>query len=445
MSAARKVLVLAYFFPPVGGGTSYRNAGLVRHFPDFGYDPRIVTGAREVEHYWTPTDESVGGRLPEGTPVERLPGPEPESSAGWRRRAERLLDLDGSWYRWWLRGSYEVARRHAGEADLIYAPLEPYETSAVASRLADEFSVPWVADLLDPWAVDEMRLHVSGLHRRRDLRRMRRHLANASAIVMSTEEARRRVAAELPSLAPALVEPIAVGFDRDDFRLPAPRRDDGKFRIVHTGFLHTEAGLRHRKTARLRRLAGGEYLPVDFLTRSHVFLLEAVDRLLAEEPELSDVLEVQLAGAPTDADRRVAARSSVTRLLGFLPHDETMTLIRTADLLFVPMQDVAPPNRAGLTPQKIYEYLAAGVPILAAVPEGDARTVLGEAGNAHVCAPADVDGMVRALRTELDRWRAGSEPPRPRAEVVARYERREIARRLAAVFDDVLGRAEPKF
>lgn len=437
-SPGRRVLFLAYLFPPLGGGSANRNAGLVGYLPELGYTPRVITGPLGAEEYWAPEDQSLTAKLSDEVEIVRIPGPEPLASGGLRRRVERLLDRDGAWYRWWLAGAYEVARGHAAGVDLIYASAEPYETTFVASRLSGELGIPWVADLLDPWALDEMRMHVSGFHRRRDLAKMRRGLAGASAIVMSVQEARRRVEVEFPSLSPVLTEPIGVGFDGDDFGRPFEAARDSTFKIVHTGFLHTEAGLRHRKTARLRRLLRGEYLPADLLTRSHVFLLEAVQRLLEEDPALADVIEVQLAGAPTDADRAVAERSPVARLLGFVPHSQTIGLIRSAELLFLPMHDVTPPHKAGLIPGKTYEYLASGRPILAAVPAGDARDLLEAAGNAHVCAPTDVEGMARAIRTELDRWRAGVAPKPPVAAVVDRFERRAIAGQLAAVFDRVL-------
>ncbi len=135
-----------------------------------------------------------------GSRSQESPTPSHRQPTNSRRRLERLLDLESAWHRWWQRGGYDAAKKHAASCDLIYASLEPYETSFVAARLSAEFGVPWVADLLDPWALDEMRLHVSALHRLRDLRKMERGLRTASAIVMSTPEATERVRRELPSL-----------------------------------------------------------------------------------------------------------------------------------------------------------------------------------------------------------------------------------------------------
>jgi hypothetical protein len=102
---------------------------------------------------------------------------------------------------------------------------------------------------------------------------MRRVLGTASAIVMSTPEAARRLQDELPELSDRIVRAIPNGYDAGDFSGTPPAREDGAFRIVHTGYLHTELGFRQRRTARLRRVVGGAVDGVDILSRSHVHLI----------------------------------------------------------------------------------------------------------------------------------------------------------------------------
>ncbi|MEA2395627.1 MAG: hypothetical protein QOJ82_3518, partial [Solirubrobacteraceae bacterium] len=361
----RRLLFLAYHYPPVGGGGVQRNRRFAQHLPAFGYEPVVVTGTGCKPGRWTPLDPTIADPSLADVEVHRVPGPEPTPSAGVARQLAGLLDRHDEAQRWWLDGAVEVGRSVGADCDAILASLVPYETAHAAIALARELGKPWIADLQDPWALDEMWLYPTRVHHAVDRRRMRRQLAGAAAIVMNTPEAAARLTRAFPELASRVVVSITNGFDAADFSgaAPARRDDDDVFRIVHTGTMHTTNGLRLRRWRRLRRVLGGVTPDVDFLPRSHVFLLEALRRLAASDPALVAGVEVQLAGVLTDADREIAAGSPFPRLLGYRSHEETIALIRSADLLFLPMHDLAPGHRAGLTPGKAYEYIASGRPI----------------------------------------------------------------------------------
>ena len=269
---------------------------------------------------------------------------------------------------------------------------------------------------------------------------MRRLLGTAAAIVMSTPEAVTRLLAEFPELATRPVVAIPNGYDAADFAAEPPARGDGRFRVVHTGYLHTELGRRHQRYRHLRRALRGSVPGLDILARSHVYLVEAIERLLARNPELTNVLELHLAGVMSEADRDVAASSPVTTLHGYLTHADSISLMRTAETLFLPMQNLPAGVRATIVPGKMYEYLASGRPILAAVPDGDARDTLEAAGNAILVRPDDVDGIAAGLLTRIGQFQAGVQPEPPNRAVVERFEYSKLAAELANVFEKVLQR-----
>jgi glycosyltransferase involved in cell wall biosynthesis len=268
-------------------------------------------------------------------------------------------------------------------------------------------------------------------------------LPNATANLMNTPEATREVRRHFPGLRDKPVVTIPNGFDAADFPGPAPERNDGVLRIVHAGYVHVREEPAHRWAMGARQLLGGAVKGLEIGTRSHVYLLRAVRRVLAERPELARRIEVHLAGLLSDADRRVFG-FEVVHEHGYLPHDETVELLRTADLLFLPMHDLPPGRRARIVPGKTYEYLASRRPILAAVPDGDVRDLLSRAGNAFVCRPDDDAAMARVISEQADRVLAGRPAPAPREDVLAEFERRRLSERLVEVFDVVLGgEAEP--
>ncbi len=428
----KRALVIAYFFPPIGGGGVQRAVKFARYLPEFGYEPVIVTGARGSSTQKLGSDATLSGELPSTIEVHRVAEPEPPPASVSRERLQRWLRVESAWKQWWVGGAVAAASG-VEPVDVIFATMSPFESVEVASALATRLGVPWVADLRDPWALDEMLVWPTAVQRRAEKRRMRRGLAHADAIVMNTAEAAAELGRSFPELRARTIT-ITNGFDAADFATPAPARNDAAFRIVHAGFLHTAAG--RKRTNALHQALGGGNAEVDFLTRSHVLLLEAVDRALAEHPELEGTIEVHLVGPQSDADRQASARFVHSH--GYLPHDESVALVRTADLLFLPMHNLPPGYRARIVPGKTYEYLASGRPILAAVPDGDARDLLERAGTALLTRPDDVAGMSAAILDAVDR-RHGSRPlAAPGPALLADYDRRELTQRLAALFDQVI-------
>jgi glycosyltransferase involved in cell wall biosynthesis len=435
----KRVLFLSYHFPPIGGAGVQRSVKFVRHLPEFGYRPVVVTGSAGAAGRWTPADESLAAEVPPELEIRRIPDTPSLESSGARRRAERLLQLPSPFARWWIDGAVAVGRSQPAP-DAIYASMSPFETAAAAARLAHELDRPWVADLRDPWALDENSVHPTAFHRRLERRRMSRMLSTAAAIIMNTEEAARTVR-ELPGISGKPVFAIPNGYDEGDFTGPAPVPAADVLSIVHTGYLHAALGHSHRRTARLRAVLGGAEPGVDFLPRSHVYLLRALEQVIAERPADRPGVEVHLAGVLSPVDREVIqgfARPELVRAHGYVPHSESVRLVRSAGLLFLPMYDLPPGRRARIVPGKAYEYLASGRPILAAIPDGDARDLMEASEGVHVCRPTDVDGMAAAIRRELDRPEDQRAQTVDRGELLAPYERRRLTARLAATFDEVL-------
>lgn len=432
--------MLAYHFPPVGGGGVQRSTKFCKYLPEFGWQPVVVTGPGRGTGRWTPNDQRLVAEVPAGTVVHRLAGPEPGPASSWRQRGERWLLLPRAYSRWWIDGSSRIGAATAADAHLIYASMSPFESGVAAARIARASGRPWVADLRDPWALDEMTVYPSALHRQIERRKMERVLSGAAGIIMNTPEASARLVATFPALRQRRIVTIPNGYDASDFSGPPPAPMGDRFRIVHTGFLHTSLGRRFEDSRRIRRVLGGGVEGVDLLARSHVFLLKAVDLAMTEDPRLRDELEVVFAGRLSRDDvSLLETASKVARAPGYLPHDESVRLVRSADLLFLPMQDLPAGRRATIVPGKTYEYLASGRPILAAVPEGDARDLLAAAGNALICRPRDVVAMARAIHEQVGRWRRGEESPGPDPALLRQYERRELANRLASLFDTVVG------
>jgi glycosyltransferase involved in cell wall biosynthesis len=434
-----KVLIIAYYFPPVGGAGVQRALKFVQYLPAEGFLPTVITGPSSPNHRWTPHDRTLMDSIPPEVRVHSVEGRLPDSGGKIRTRLERWLGFPSSFSTWWIRSATELGSRIADGQDVILATMSPFESGEVGRRLSKRFGIPWVADLRDPWALDEMLVYPSLLHRRFEMLRMERLLSTAALIVMNTPEASAALKSAFPRLRNKPVLTIPNGFDLSDFSGTAtPRRDD-KFRIVHSGYLHTDNGVQLRKRSIYRLLAGAQH-GVDILTRSHTVLLEAIERWRQQRPEVADHLEIVFAGKTSEDDREIVNASSIrslVRFAGYLPHQDSVDLIRTADLLFLPMHNLPHGRRSRIVPGKTYEYMAAGRPILAAVPEGDARDFLDQCGTALTCRPDDAAGMIEILDRVYSAWKNGEPAMRSNKEFLAQFERRNLTRALANAFNSL--------
>jgi glycosyltransferase involved in cell wall biosynthesis len=437
--ARRHVLVLAYHFPPFGGGGVPRTVGFVRHLGEYGWDVTVVAGPstysaqRDVM-----VDETLMNEIPQPVSIIRVPGPEPGPSSRRRDRIDRWLGLrlERPWSRWWIDNATEIAAART-DVDVVYASMSPYESAWVAQQASSRLNVPWVADLRDPWARDEMQVFPTRLHRALEQRRMRSLLRTAGHVVVNTREAMIEFADAFPELRGRLT-PITNGYEPDDFATPAPSINPDVFRIVFTGGAwNLHIGRSHRSQRLVRQLLGSGIKGVDLLPRSAMFLMEATERLVSRRPDLRGYIQVEIAGSGSPEDsREFESFGGVNH--GYLSHDESVRLIRSADALFLGMQDLAGSHRANSVPGKAYEYIASGRPIIAAVPSGDARDLLSAVSNAVVCRPTDVTAIEQAIERLVDEKRQGRASP-TRSDVPAGFDRASLTRSLARVLDSVVG------
>ncbi len=84
-------------------------------------------------------------------------------------------------------------------------------------------------------------------------------------------------------------------------------------------------------------------------------------------------------------------------LIPYAPHRRSLELQRDSEALLLLIPEAGGRGR-GVLSGKVFEYLAAGRPILAVVPpDGAAAELLRETGAGVVVAPDDVDGIAREL------------------------------------------------
>jgi glycosyltransferase involved in cell wall biosynthesis len=407
-----KVLLVTMYFPPAGGAGVQRPLKLAAHLADLGLEVHVLA---PDDPKWLYRDDSLV--VPPNVTVHRVRNVGPRA----RLRADELHGA-GRFDRLGVRATTTFRRVLVPDASVLWhvtagpaairlvrklgidvvvttsPPISVNLTGLSAKRWAH---VPWVADLRDSFVSPDRRRHIRG-----EKWLARRVARRADAIVAATHGIEDEIRALNPR---GRVTTIENGCDYDDFDGLEYRRGD-RFRLTHTGSFVSRRNARPFFEA-LARAANGD-------TRARfVGGLRAADAPYVESLGLGDRLEV----------------------VPFRPHDEVSKLQRDSDVNLLLLAAAGDAGRKILS-AKVFEYLAAGRPILAVVPpDGEAADLVRETGAGPVVAPDDVDGIAAALTDLEARWRDNIlEPVLLTDETRASLSRRERAERFAALLEQVV-------
>jgi Glycosyl transferases group 1/Glycosyltransferase Family 4 len=456
--STRTVLYLAYFFPPRGGAGVQRSLKFSKYLPEFGWRPIVVSngGAANGDNATKVQDPTL---LQELTPetVVRYTTLNPDekkahdkAQAKWRQRLNVTDPMN-----WWcepaLRLATETAREH--KPDVILVTMSPFTAAKAGLELKRRTGLPLVIDLRDPWALDETRIYPTRWHAARDWVAMSKALAGADLIVMNTPQAAVAVAEEFGRQVQGLegtsskVMAITNGFDAPDFAVPAqPAAPADVLRIVHTGMFHTELAYVWDDV-----LAGRGFLnrlkyprrPINLWTRTPRYLLEAMERIVRRGDIPDGKLELVLVGELTQADRQIVERSptsSMVKMLGYRSHAESVSWLKSADLLFLPNHTPLDDQATLVVPGKTYEYMGSGRPILAMTPPGDLKEFVTCTHSGIAMEGGDVIGAAEALARFYKAKQEGRRIVNQDRAAVAQFERRELTHRLAEALDELVER-----
>jgi glycosyltransferase involved in cell wall biosynthesis len=413
-----KVLLVAMYFPPAGGGGVQRPLKLATHLPELGVETHVLA---PDDPRWLHRDEGL--TLPPDATVHRARylGPSGRKLAedlhgvtGLQRElirarafGRRLLvpDENVTWNLTANRAAIRLIKREGIDVVVTTSPpASVHLIGAVAKRVTD---VRWVADLRDSLVAHPHRRAESRLVRakERTSNLVARLVARSADGIVAVSDA---IADETRALRPrGPVVTIANGADFDDFDGIEYRRGE-RFRITHTGSFFGKRDPRPFLTALAE---SGLDIEARFLGD-----FRSADRVWAEELELGNRL----------------------RLLPYAPRRTSLELQRDSEALLLLIPDAGGRGK-GVLSGKVFEYLAAERPILAVVPpDGAAAELLRETGAGVVVAPDDVDGMASTL-AQLERsWREGTLDGTPLSdEWRRRLSRRTRAEEFAAFLAEV--------
>ncbi len=404
------LLLVAYFYPPCRDTGAHRPATMAKWLRRLGHRVTVLT----TSAYGTgdPSDEEgvvrtadlqlLRARVHGRDRVDSLF--DADTYSGRPHLLSRILVPEPLVVAWAPFARSRALRLHRSARFDCVITSSPPESSHLIGRALARRGVPWVADVRDAWTFEPLRPPFpTAAQRRLDERLERRWLRTADAVVCVSRPAADDLRERLG------IEPLLVPNGWDPDLLASHEVGEGARQLLDP-----------KRVSLVYTGRFGSY------GRDPAPLVRALGELARQHPDAAARLELVVAG-PLTPNEATLMRTDVSParivVAGTLPRDESLALQRAADALLL----LAARKRSQLLNFKLFEYLAAGRPILALAAGTEAGRVVQEIGGESVPSD-DVPAIVGALR----RVAAGElEPPDPSARQAYSYP--SVAEQMAEV------------
>lgn len=408
----RKVLLICYYFPPLGLGGIGRPLNLFKKLPDHGwgcdiltvksvayraYEPELLdgldvkrifrSGSRDPQRllYLLGVRQVTAGSISKTRKVsERF---FPDSKAGWVNPAVRL-------------GRVLCENRNY---DCIISTSPPISSHLVGSKLNAEFGIPWVADFRDFWTT----------YRVEEVFRNRQLVARGQQLLDQIRRESTAITVVNASISDYLTSGnlISNGYDSDLAELWKNAPSDKLFTIGLLGhqlntreiepLLRLLSGLKERcpnELGRLRLLQVGQADPQWF-------------RQLFTDRGLDICIECY----------------------GRQPRKRTIELLAESHAFFMAISDKV---GKGVLPSRTFELTASGRPIIANVPDGsEVARLLAGTGSAFCYEDSGTENAIQYLGELVTSFRDGTYRYVPLSDYARQFSSDAIAGKFADLMD----------
>lgn len=413
----RTSLLISPYFPPMGVSGAKRALHLARNLPAQGWNP-VVLAAQPINERHDPTlDDCVppdtvvdygvnglirpaikarkaargGGGKPKGRKKASIFDALPWDTSFLSPFDRYLVDVPATY-----RAAARLIKQHRPE--VIHISCDPWSPLIVGRVLHHRFKLPLVVDFRDPWSQHVGKMKLRPPPTRAALRAFELGLFRDCAKVILNTEACRDV----------YVEAYAGRIPAERFTAIRNAYDEGLFLpgepVQRDRFVVSYFG-RFRK-----------FVEPDALFEGFALFVAA------EGPAV-----LQIIGGLSDEHRAKAEQFGIAEHIEVVPpvpFRESLPVLQSADVLAM----VINPASHLQIPGKVYDYLAAGRPILAVSANAEADRILAST-KAGLSAP---HGDPAAIATALTRLR--NEAFAPDAAAVESFSARAQAQRVAEVY-----------
>jgi glycosyltransferase involved in cell wall biosynthesis len=420
-----KVLIIAYYFPPLGLSGVQRTLKFAKYLPKFNWEPTVITTG-DVGYYAHDNSLLIEAEQA-GIHIVRTSALHPNAIVNSYKKnkmppeilRKTLNRISQTFFipdnkTFWAKAAYKKAKEILTKEkfDIIFVSMPPFSTSLEAVKLKKEFNIPLILDYRDLWYGNQFAFYPTFYHKVRHKTLEESVLKETDHIIAVNRKVKEKLLQQYPFLQFDDVTIIPHGFDPDDFKdvKPIPRTDK-KLVITYSGSFYEKI--------------------------TPKYLLKALKLLQKENPELASKIKLHFVGHFRTQNLRLVKRykleSSVVNF-DYLEHKEAIRQIISSDVLWSMLPSKKMEN---VTPGKLYEYFGSKKPIFVNFPEGAAKQEAIKYGASFVTHPEDVNEIKNDLIDIINLFN-NNKLPVPSDEFVNQFNRVYLTELLSLEFQKYL-------
>lgn len=408
----RRLLAVAYHYPPISNVRSIGNAKLIKYLSRMNWDIHVLAGKVEIFEE-REKDNSLLNSVPKDVQITRIDG-----YSRYVRGLESKSSFPGLWW-WlpdrevlWMQNSIQAGSRIIKRKgiDLIYSFSPPYSATLIGLCLSRLHNIPLIIDFRDPWTQNcYLPRYPTRFHNW--LNQFLEHLVatNSTCIVFNSPSLKRIFLDKYKDISEEKCYVVTNGYDLEDFEDISRKKLD-KFTISGIGYLNS-----------------GEPF---FKNISHLLEIGKIEE--------SDIcLQMTLQDSETVKLVSKYSLDEITRLLTQehrIPYKESLDHMVNSHLLLLTLPKHIPYVECVPT-SKIYHYMATGNPILGVVPPGEAMKLIQNYKNGIAIDPSDDKGIQNAILDFYSKFKNGELRPIAKSDIPQEYRFDKLAIKLNRIFE----------
>lgn len=439
----KKVLMIDYAFPPLNQRITLKFAKYLR---DYGWEPIILSV--KSGYVTLDPDPSLLNQLPKEIRVYRTFAFEiPKGflklikNNKWNNKEGKTvnnfvsmiiinlfvkikeigklifcLDIHIGWFPFAVVKGMSIINND--KINVIYSFASPYTSHLIAYFLKKITKLPWVCYFQDPW------VKMNYLQKGSALERLRWCLAKIleGKIINSADK--------------------VIGITQhvvDNFKKihPSKKDRDTRFKVIPNNFDSNDFNNCKAYVNKTRKEFQVLSVGTIYNYTNPQNVLYILRALLNQNPELKGNLKFIFVGENRrDSGFNPSGFEDLKNIVSFIPQvpfEESINYMKAADMLLL----VIVPNTGAedILTGRLVNYLGAGKPILAVVPEGAASDLIKKSKAGFVVHPEDIDGVKRMFLDLYTRWQNNTLSITPDENIIKGFEVKELTKELAEILN----------